>query len=83
VRNQGISRFHPRDWTRTVTASQFGQRTPSGRIARKKIVAAMMRRMKNPTKITPNHAASVIAPFLPPNRGRLLQTPTSESSLDD
>jgi len=34
---------------------------------RKKIVAAMIRRMKKPTKITPNHTASVIEPILPPN----------------
>jgi hypothetical protein len=60
VRNHGISRFHPRDCTLTVTPLQFGQWTPSGRMHRKKIVAATIRRMKNPTKITPNHAASVI-----------------------
>lgn len=61
MRNHGINVFHPFDCTRTVTASQQGQRSSSGRIQRKNIVAKMMRRTKNPRMTTPSHSASDMA----------------------
>jgi hypothetical protein len=61
VRNRGRSRFHPRACTRNVTASQFGQRSPAGSRQKKNTVAAIPRRMKNPTKTTTNQNTSDIA----------------------
>jgi hypothetical protein len=51
VRNQGITLFQTRDSTRNVIASQFGQRSPSGRRRKKITVAAMPRSTKKPPKI--------------------------------
>src|SRR2546423_15100315 len=60
-----MSRFHPRDLTRKVMASQFGQRSPAGRMKKNTVVAAIRRRMKNPTKMTAKMTASDIASLLP------------------
>src|SRR3990170_6885843 len=60
--------FQPRDWTRIVGASQCGQLTPLGRIRRKNAVAAMIRRTKKATKMTPNHTASDMGPSRPCGR---------------
>ena len=57
VRNHGIRVFHPRDWTRSVTSSQIGQRSPSGRMKRNTIVATTIRRTKKPTRTTVNTTA--------------------------
>jgi hypothetical protein len=57
-----MSVFQPRDWTRMVGASQCGHWIPLGRIRRKNTVAAMIRRMKKATKMTPNHTASDMVP---------------------
>jgi hypothetical protein len=60
VRNQGVSVFQPRDFTRSVTASQFGQRSPSGKMKKKTTVAAIKRRIKKPTKMKAKMTASDI-----------------------
>src|SRR5579864_8916728 len=54
--------FQLDDCIRTVTASQFGQWSPSGRMTRKKTVAATARRTKNPTKMIAKTTASDIGP---------------------
>jgi hypothetical protein len=50
------------DSTRTVTASQLGQRSPSGSRTRNTTVAAMPRRMNSPAKTTTKSTASDIGP---------------------
>ena len=54
VRNHGMSVFHPRDCTRSVTSSQMGQRSPSGRMKKNTIVATTIRSTKKPTRTTTN-----------------------------
>jgi hypothetical protein len=66
-----MRRFHPLDWTRNVGASHIGQRSPSGRMKKKITVAAIARRMKNPTKATAKSTASDII-ITPQERGSRL-----------
>src|SRR5687767_2086554 len=73
--------FHPRDWTRIVGASQCGHLMPLGRIRRKNAVAAMIRRMKKATKMTPNHTASDMGPSRP--HGRPATAERLQPLLDD
>src|SRR5512133_243623 len=56
----------PVDCTRRVAASQCGQRSPWGRIQKNTSVAAMMRRTKNPPKISTKITASDDMAHLPP-----------------
>ena len=58
VRNHGMRTFHPFDSTRSVTSSQMGQRSPSGRMKRNTIVATTIRKMKKATRTTAKTTAA-------------------------
>jgi hypothetical protein len=83
VRNHGMSVFHPRDWTRNVTSSQIGQRSPSGRMNRNTIVATTIRSAKKATRTTANTTGftrSRAVPRYSPARRRENRTAQGSSS---